>query len=72
MSDQEQATKILAEGMMALAEMIKPMHEFLAGQVEYFASQGFRPEEAMAMAAAEFCTVFGTMIPRQLPEGWGK
>jgi hypothetical protein len=61
-----------AEGMMQIAEAIKPMHEFLEGQVAYFASQGFTPQEALAMAAAEFVSIFGTMIPRDLPEGWGK
>lgn len=62
----------LVEGMMQLTESIKPMHEWLAGQVAYFAGQGFTAQEALAMAAAEFVTVFGTAIPRELPEGWGQ
>jgi hypothetical protein len=70
MSDKEKMT--LAEGMWELAESIKPMHEFLAGQVEFFAGQGFTAQEALAMAAAEFCCIFGTQIPRTLPEGWGQ
>jgi hypothetical protein len=64
--------KTLAEGMLELAQSIEPMHEFLAGQVAYFASQGFTPQEALAMAAAEFCCIFGTQIPRTLPEDWGR
>jgi hypothetical protein len=58
--------------MMALAETIEPMHDFLAGQITYFRSQGFTPQEALAMAAAEFVSIFGTAIPRELPEGWGE
>ncbi len=60
----------MVEALMQIGEMVKPMHEWLAGQVAYFAGQGFKPEEALAMAAATYVTVFGSAIPRQLPEGW--
>jgi hypothetical protein len=60
----------LAEGMLELAQAIEPMHEFLTGQVAYFVGQGFTPQESLAMAAAEFVTIFGSAIPRNLPEGW--
>lgn len=59
-----------AEAMMQIAEMLTPMHEFARGQVAYFLSQGYKPEEALAMSAAEFVSIFGSAIPRQLPEGW--
>lgn len=62
----------LAQGMLELAAAIEPMHEFLAGQVAYFASQGYTPQEALAMSAAEFVTIFGSSIGRTLPEGWGE
>lgn len=70
MSRQTDPAADLATGMMDLAEQLKPIHEFVAGQVAYFLGQGFSPQEALAMTAAEFCTVFGSMIPRELPEGW--
>ena len=60
----------LAEGMMELAEQLKPIHEFIAGQVQYFLSQGFTPQEALALTAAEFVTLFGTNITRTLPDDW--
>lgn len=63
--------KTLAEGMLEIAALIEPMHDFLAGQVAYFASQGYTAQEALAMSAAEFCAIFGQQIPRTLPEGWG-
>lgn len=75
MSEQEKTdpTQALAAGMLELSAAIKPMHEFLAGQVSYFASQGFTPQECLAMAAAEFVSIFGTAIPRDLPpEVWGQ
>lgn len=68
----EQPAATLAEGMVQLAESIEPMHEFLAGQVAYFASQGFTAQECLAMAAAEFVTIFGVNIPRELPPEWAK
>ena len=72
MSEREvrEAAQAMAQGMIELAGMIEPMHEFVQGQVVYFLGQGFRPEEALAMAAAEFVTIFGTMIQRTLPPGW--
>lgn len=70
MSGRDDPSAALAAGMMELAEQLAPIHEFAAGEVAYFLGQGFSPQEALAMTAAEFCTVFGTMIPRELPEGW--
>ena len=70
MSRREDPAASLAEGMMEIAKAIEPMHEFLAGQVAYFASQGFTAQECLAMAAAEFVTIFGVHIPRPLPPEW--
>ena len=72
MSQGDEQPQTLAESLFELADAIRPMHDFLAGQVAYFASQGFTPQESLAMAAAEFCTIFGTAIPRTLPEVWGQ
>jgi hypothetical protein len=60
----------LAEAMMQLAEAVAPMREFAQGQVAYFLGQGYTPKEALAMSAAEFVTVFGAGITRDLPEDW--
>jgi hypothetical protein len=72
MSEPSSSPSALAEALMQMSEMILPMREWLAGQVSYFAGQGFKPEEALAMAAATYVTVFGSAIPRELPEGWGQ
>lgn len=53
--EQDRATRDLAHGMMQLREMLEPMHEFLLGEVAYFEAQGFSPEQAHDMAAAEYC-----------------
>lgn len=62
--------RTLAEGMLELSAAIEPMHDFLRGQVTYFLSQGFTPKESLGMAAAEFCTIFGSAIMRDLPPEW--
>lgn len=59
---------VLVEAMLQISGMVKPMHEFAAGQVAYFRSQGHTHQEALAMTAAEFVTVFGSAIPRELPQ----
>lgn len=59
-----------AIALMQLAEQVKPMHEFLAGQRAYFLSLGHTPEEALALSASVFVALFGAHIPRDLPEGW--
>lgn len=48
--------------LMQMAEDIKPIREFLMGEVSYFERQGFTKEQARALAAAEFTSVFGTRI----------
>lgn len=70
-TDRHDPPATLADAMMDLAVQVEPFHEFLTGQVAYFAGQGFTAPESLAMAACEFVTVFGANIVRQLPEGWG-
>lgn len=50
--------------MLGINELIEPMHEWLTGQVHYFLSQGFGPDDAHAMAAAEFVMAMGNNIYR--------
>lgn len=49
----------LIENMSAVTG---PMHDWLAGERAYFESQGYVPDEARAMAAATYLTVFGSRI----------
>lgn len=72
-TDRQEArpAETLAEAMIELSVQVQPMHDWLTGQVAYFAAQGFTPQECLAMAACEFVSVFGTAIPRELPPGWG-
>jgi hypothetical protein len=48
--------------LMYLSDRVEPIHEWLAGQRTYFLAQGYSSNEARAMAAALFVTVFGTSI----------
>jgi hypothetical protein len=59
MSAEEQELRI---SLMAVAEQLRPIHEFVAGELAYFIRQGFTLEQAHAMAAAEFTSVFGLRI----------
>lgn len=54
----------IAAGVMEVADQIKPLHEFLDGQRTHFLSQGYSDDEARAMAAAIFVSIFGTGITR--------
>lgn len=65
MADYDPSAMRLA--LLEIAEGVKPMHEWLAGQVAYFLAQGYTPAEARAMSAAEFVAVFGQAIPREIP-----
>ncbi|MFI7608726.1 hypothetical protein ACIBTV_26760 [Micromonospora sp. NPDC049366] len=56
------ATRELRLSMLLLAELVTPMHEWLAGQRAYFLGQGYTPDEARAMAAATYVAVFGQSI----------
>jgi hypothetical protein len=59
----------LAAALVELNAQVAPFHEFLAGQRAYFNSQGYTDDEARAMAAAEFVTVFGSSISRTIADG---
>lgn len=54
--------------LLMLNEQVQPIHEWLAGQRQYFRDQGYTEPEARAMSAAEFVTVFGTAIVTATPE----
>ncbi|GAA0528659.1 hypothetical protein GCM10010172_06570 [Paractinoplanes ferrugineus] len=63
------ATDALRQALLELNEQVKPMHEWLAGQRSYFLAQGYTDDEARAMSAAEFVTMFGTPINRRPADG---
>ena len=65
---EDPATQELRVALMQLNEQVKPMHEWLEGQLMYFLSQGYTRQEALAMSAAQFVTVFGSAISRQIAE----
>jgi hypothetical protein len=46
-------------GEVRLASIMLDLHEWLAAEVAYFEGQGFTCEQARAMAAATYVTVFG-------------
>ena len=56
---------LIARAIMELSDTVaKPMHEWLAGERQYFLDQGYTDDEARAMAAATYVHVFGTLIHR--------
>jgi hypothetical protein len=59
MSDVQAAMRA---ALLTLNDQVKPIHEWLTGQRQYFLSQGYTEPEARAMSAAEFVTVFGNSI----------
>lgn len=48
--------------LMQMAEDVRPIREFLMGEVAYYERQGFTKEQARALAAAEFTSIFGMRI----------
>lgn len=48
--------------LMDIAEKLEPVHEFVLGGVAYYVRQGFTVEQAHAIAAAEYITIFGLRI----------
>jgi hypothetical protein len=48
--------------LMAFAENLAPVRELIHGEVAYFVRQGFTQEQARAIAATEFITLFGQRI----------
>ena len=60
----QQTADDLRHTMLYLNEQVSPIHEWLTGQRTYFTGQGYTDDEARAMSAALFVTVFGTHIRR--------
>lgn len=48
--------------LIEMSDNIKPIREFLMGEVTYFERQGFTVEQSRALAAAEFTSIFGVRI----------
>lgn len=57
--DLENEANKLRSNLLALGVAVAPLHEWLAGEVNYFLGQGFTEREARAMAAATYVSVFG-------------
>jgi hypothetical protein len=54
--------------LMGLHEQVKPFHEFLQGQRQLLRDQGYTDDEARAMAAAVFVSLFGSHISRTVAD----
>lgn len=63
MTSPDQADAI-GQLLLGFNQMVQPIRDWLAGQRTYFRSQGYTDDEARAMAAALFVSVFGTGIHR--------
>jgi hypothetical protein len=51
--------------LMDMSEaVVQPMREWLTGQRAYFVARGYTEDEARAMAAVTYVTVFGSTIKR--------
>lgn len=50
--------------LLNLNAQVTPLREWLTGQRAYFLQQGYTDDEARAMAAALFVSVFGVNIAR--------
>ena len=48
--------------LMDISEAVSPIREFVLGEIAYYEGQGFTKEQARAMAAAEFTSIFGLRI----------
>lgn len=54
---------VVAAGLFAMmAPVVEVLHDWADGERQHFLRQGFTPEEARAMAAATYTTVFGIQI----------
>ncbi len=56
------AAAMMASAMLDLSDATAPMHDWLAGERAYFLSQGYTPDEARALAAATYVSIFGNQI----------
>jgi hypothetical protein len=48
--------------MMQFTDVTAAWHEWITGELAYFVGQGYTIEQAHAMAAAEYVSMFGTRI----------
>lgn len=64
MSQARRDADLIRGMLLQMNDLIEPMHEWLAGQVGYFLAQGYGPDDARVMAAAEFVSAFGNAIYR--------
>jgi len=58
----------LASILLTLHDRTKPFHEFLQGQRQLFCDQGYTDDEARAMSASLFVSMFGSSISRIIAE----
>lgn len=61
--------RLMGLAMLQLNEAVAPMHDWLLGERTYFVGQGYSPDEARAMAASTYVTVFGQKITTADPGG---
>ncbi len=66
-SNEEDAVR---RGLLEITDGVRPLREFVLGEVAYYERQGFTMEQSRAMAAAEFTSIFGLRIATRatLPE----
>lgn len=50
--------------LLGINDLVQPLHEWLDGEYNYLRSQGYSEQEARAMSAATYVSVFGNAIPR--------
>lgn len=63
MAEAEKSPDDLARlAIMEMAEQLAPIHEFVTGEAAHYVRQGFTGEQARAIVAAEFSSIFGSRI----------
>jgi hypothetical protein len=63
-SDKPGTADAVGQVLLGFNTMVTPIRDWLAGQRTYFTGQGYSDDEARAMAAALFVSMFGTGITR--------
>ncbi len=64
----QDVARSLTCALIKLNDQVRPFHEFLAGQRAHFLSQDYSDDEARAMAAALFVSIFGGNISRTIAD----
>jgi len=63
MADAEkEQTDLTRLAVMEIVDGLAPLREMVTGELAHFERQGFTKEQARAIVAAEFVSVFGTRI----------